>query len=208
MLALSDNDIICKLVSCGLFDDALALCGCTRADVRVLRSSKWVVGKRAKPGSRHRKSIVATYGDATAAAIGELLETLAEVPAPSAQTDRLLVNIGIDPGEAQLLRVAYEDRDTIIATSDKRALETLLSDETCQPVRSAVAGRIVVFETLLLGLIARHGYAWVTDRVARVAATEGMLRLAFSNGPATSEAHAVECLSSYSKHLAPLLRNL
>ena len=138
MLALSDNDIICKLVACNVFDEALALYSCTRMDVRVLRESKWTIGNRARPNSKHRKSVIAAHGEATAKAIGDLLETLMEIRAPSPATDHLLVDAAIDPGERHLLRVAYEDHETLVATSDKKALLRVIDDAECQPIRAGV----------------------------------------------------------------------
>ncbi len=129
------------------------------AAVRVLRDAKWSIGNRSPRNkqSKHRKQIISTYGEATAIALGNFLELFAEVRAPSSDTDHLLVDTNIHPGERQLLRVAYEEQDALIATGDKTALGALLASPSCESVYRAVAGRVVVFETALLGLMGKRG---------------------------------------------------
>lgn len=206
MLVLSDNDIFCKLFACQIFEEVLELLGCVYADVRVLRSSKFTIGSRAKPTNRVRKQIVATYGEAMAEALGMFLERFPEMQEPSTATDHLLVDVtGIDAGEAEIFRLAYESPNALVATCDKRALRQLLSDPACETVRSAISGRVVVLETALLGLISMRGYAWVREHVAPHRAIDRVLGFAFSGGLETPEQQAAECLNSYSKDLGPLL---
>jgi hypothetical protein len=121
-------------------------------------------------------------------------------------TDELLVSVLVDPGDAQLLRIAYEDQSATLATGDRRFLQLLSTTPTCEAVRDAVAGRVACFESILLELIDLHSFEWVRDRVAPMHEKDGMLRLVFSGGAAAVETTVIEGLRSYSRDLISLFR--
>ena len=106
-----------------------------------------------------------------------------------------LLNAGMDPGEALLFAEAEATRG-IVVTGDKRALNAYAKASTAAQ-RSRI--KVVCWEQLLLRVHQLRGYEEMKRGAFEGMADDGLLRLAFSNGLATPEAHALAAIESYLK---------
>ena len=93
-----------------------------------------------------------------------------------------------------------------MVTGDKRALAAYLKLSNAGQ-RAKI--KVVCWEQLLLRVYSLHGYARLKKGCCEGIACDKMLRLAFSNGLATQESHALEALDSYlrdvQRHSADIL---
>jgi len=106
----------------------------------------------------------------------------------------------IDPGEAQIFATAAEE-GLLVLTGDKRALRAL---GVVEEIREALAGRIVVLESILLVLCTSLGEDEVRRRVQPLIEFDNMVRACFSGG----NQNPSEALESYYDHLVAELKPL
>ncbi len=186
MQLLIDSDVFCKLGIAGLLEDAIA----------VLGASPTTSGRLpALPHMLRRGSLLRTYGAAACVKLLPLTEAIPPIPAADPTwLDKTAQVPSIDPGEAQLFASAAAD-GLLVLTGDKRALLALKDIEGFE---TALAGRIVVFEALLLALCDSLGAPEVTRRLRPLIPSDKTLRVCFSDG----ETDPREGLLSYFRNLA------
>lgn len=186
MQLLIDSDVFCKLGIAGLLEDGIAILGASLTTSGRLP---------ALPHMLRRGSLVRTYGDAACVKLLPLTEAIPPIPAPDPTwLDKTAQVPSIDPGEAQLFASAAAD-GLLVLTGDKRALLALKDIEGFE---TALAGRIVVFEALLLALCDSLGAPEVTRRLRPLIPSDKTLRVCFSD----SETDPREGLLSYFRNLA------
>jgi hypothetical protein len=104
-----------------------------------------------------------------------------------------LLQAGMDPGEAILFAEA-EATGGIVVTGDKRALAEYAKRSTAAQ-RAKL--KVVCWEQLLLRVHRLKGYETLKRGGCEGMGRDGLLRLAFSSGLLTPEAHAMEAIRSY-----------
>ena len=192
MKLLVDTDVFCKLQAAGLLSEAVGLfeaglvdCGRLPALPHMLRRGKL------------RKRI---GGDVCDALI-PVAEAVPVIPQPSdTWLDELIPVEGIDVGEAQLFAAAAE-AGLLVVSGDKRALRALKDIER---FASALMGRIVVLEAVLIALCDRLGADAVRARVATLAALDRMVQVCFSGGNPNPREALISYYESLAAELAPL----
>ena len=192
MKLLVDTDVFCKLQVAGLLSDAVGLLAARMDDCGRLPALPHMLRK-----GRLRK----LYGADVCDSLIPVAEAVPVIPQPSdLWLDKLIPIEGIDVGEAQLFAAAAEGGLTVVS-GDKRALRALREVEGFP---SALAGRIVVLEAVLLALCDHLGADAVGERIAPRAADDKMVQVCFSSGNPNPQ----EALLSYYNHLAAELAPL
>lgn len=188
MIILADNDIVHKLACCDLLGSFLEWIGSPPAEVWVIPSIPFVLGKKLK-------------NNPTALACLEtfLLKTQ---PIPEASIELLQRYEQLDEGERQMLAVLVEDhRITRLVTGDKRALRQIagmVSGDAGLSLRLNQT-RTDCLESVMLGLMDHFGYPVINGKASLGVDSDKVLKMTF--GPARSEAHAREVLGVYLEEL-------
>jgi hypothetical protein len=196
MIYFSDVDVVLKLARCGFLPSLPELLGVSEHEIQVLHlaSLRSRVKKLAK--AEHRQALD------TFCSKHQIIEGTGDV-----DREQALLNAGMDPGEALLFAEA-ETTGGVVVTGDKRALLTYAKAST-NSQRSMI--KIVCWEQLLLRVYELKGYEELRRGGCEGMGEDGLLRLAFSNGLATPEDHALEAIGSYlaglKQHSADILLN-
>jgi hypothetical protein len=170
MRLLVDSDVFCKLGVSGMLPEAVGVLGTEISECGRLP---------ALPHMLRRGKLATTYGPAACAALLTISDAMQAIPPPDAGwLDRLTSVHDIDPGEALLFATAAQDR-SLVFTGDKRALLAL---KEIPEFTSALHGRIVVIEAILLALCERLGHAEVRRRLGSLTAIDKTLMVCFSPG--------------------------
>jgi hypothetical protein len=192
MKVLIDTDAFCKLEVAGLLGDAVGL----------LTTDLHEYGRLpALPHMLRRGKLLKKFGPEVCAAMIPVAEALPALHQPSnTWLDRLTPIEAIDPGEAQIFAAAAE-AGLIIVSGDKRALRAL---KDVQGFAEALAGRVVVLESILLALCGHLGSDEIQQRIAPLATFDKMVQVCFSAG----SPEPVHALLSYYESLAAELKPL
>lgn len=186
MIYFSDVDVVLKLARSGFLPLLPELLGATDGSVRIqyLASLRTRLSRPAKRLSNalHERHL-SEFCDAHA-----VIAACADI----ARQEELLRG-GMDPGEAMLFAEAEATGGTVV-TGDKRALATYA--RLSSPSQRGRL-KVVCWEQLLLRVHRLKGYATLLQGGCEGMDGDGLLRLAFSSGPATDEAHALEAIRSY-----------
>lgn len=194
MIYFSDVDVVLKLVRCGFLDSLPELLNVDEAklEVRHLASLR---SRTKKLTQEKQRTALEAFCDQH-----RFIEGAAEVG-----RQQELLNAGMDPGEALLFAEA-ETTGGVVVTGDKRALKAYARASTATQ-RGKI--KVVCWEQLLLRIHAVKGYEELRRGCCEGMKEDGLLRLAFSNGLATPEEHALEAIHSYldgvKKHSEDLL---
>ncbi len=193
MKLLVDTDVFCKLQAAGLLSDAAGLLAAGLGDCGRLAALPHMLRR-----GRLRKQL---GGDVCDALI-PVAESIPVMPKPSDTWLDLLIPVeGIDVGEAQLFAAAAE-ANLLVVSGDKRALRAL---KDVEGFPSALSGRIVVLEAILLALCDQLGADAVRERLAPVAAADKMIQGCFSIGNAAPREALISYYESLAAELAPLV---
>lgn len=186
MKLLVDTDAFCKLGVAALLPDAALLLNSTPADCGRLA---------ALPRMLRRGGLRKRFGAESCDALIPFAEAMSVVPeADTTWLDRFVAAEGIDPGEAQLFAFSAEHGLPILS-GDKRALRAVKSVDG---LATAIAGRVVVMEAILLALCQQLGAAEIRRRLAAINGQDVMIDICFS----PSNADPREALRSYYQSLA------
>ena len=198
MIYFGDVDVVLKLAACGFLPSLTELLGVKPESfqIRYLGSLKSRLSRPRKrlPNEEHHQHLT----------IFCTAHTIVEGTAAVERQQELLLG-GMDVGEALLFAEA-EATGGVVVTGDKRALAAYLKLSNAGQ-RAKI--KVVCWEQLLLRVYSLHGYARLKKGCCEGIACDKMLRLAFSNGLATQESHALEALDSYlrdvQRHSADIL---
>ncbi len=195
MICLSDNDIIYKLASCNLLEDALAGLDVASTDVYVLPTAKYKFGlarrssaKRASPDSDEVRTRIRDF----LACVREI-----EVPGPPEELQLLSGVDGIDAGEAVLFSATANFEDYLLATGDKTSLRALATTPRVRPIAVRVRGHVICLEQIIHRVIQNFGFSYVKKKVLPAHVCDTALHVAFGSGREATEANVVAALDSY-----------
>ncbi len=192
MQLLIDTDIFCKLGVAGLLDEALAVLGTSREGCARLAALSYML---------RRGRLVRLYGQERCAALASVAEAMPVAAIPGAGAMDLFVQIpAIDAGEAQLLALVAE-HGLVLLSGDKRALREVRAAEALLP---ALAGRIVVFEAVLIALCTSLGVEEVRAAVESLH-DDQMIKVCFSSTNTDPVAALTSYLGALERDAAPLV---
>lgn len=192
MKVLVDTDAFCKLGLAGLLTDAVASLGAQLADCRRLP---------ALPHMLRRGSVPRRFGEDNCRALLATAEAIPPLqPCDSAWLDRFVPAPGIDPGEAQLLSVAA-DQKLLVLSGDKRALRAV---RTVEGAPQALSGLVVTLEAMLIALHDPIGADVLRRRVAPLRPFDTTVGICFSDDNPDSRSALWSYYSSLASEVAPL----
>jgi len=195
MRLLVDNDIVLKLASFNLWDEALACLEAAPEDVRWLPTARFAL-------DLHRGEAAARRWGATIAwrlaGIAATLRVLEEAP-NDAVVAGLINVVGIDVGERLLFATAAASDSTVVATGDKQSLLALANDPRCAAVHERLRGRLICLEQIVLQILAHNAFADVRARVLQSRALEidRAVGIAFGAGEQADEREVRKALLGY-----------
>ena len=194
-----DQDILQKLGSLDLLNQGVEAFGFVQADVVVLPSARFYFGA-GKHGARGRKK----FGDLVCDRVLKFLEGAAQLPEPNRHDTAMMATVaGIDPGEAHLLSFVARSPESILMTGDKRSLQAFAAHPGCQTLLSSIAGRVKCFERIMEALLFAHSFEDIRRSVVEpIGQIDGLLRLVFASGHATTIETVRDGLASYKSALS------
>src|SRR5262245_40430407 len=169
MKLLIDTDLFCKLQMAGFWVDTADLLAAGMSDCGRLA---------ALPHMLRRGRLRKKFGGDVCDVLIPIAEAIPVMPSPSDfWLEKLIPIEGIDVGEAQLFAAAAEG-SLFVVSGDKRALRAL---KDVEGFASALAGRIVVLEAILLGLCDHLGTDALQKRIVPLAEADRMVQICFSS---------------------------
>jgi hypothetical protein len=190
-----DNDVISKLASCDLLDDAVDALGSEKRYVKILSTFKHRFGIT---NERLRSRIELQVGSDAFQRILDFQKSVGEIdPAPN---DLLLMfeDIpAIDSGEAQLFAAACESSDLLVVTGDKRSIRCLASTAACKAIARSLAGRVICLEQVVKHVIAARGFDYAKRKIVPAVDCDASLRAIFGMGLDAEEQNVGRALNSY-----------
>jgi hypothetical protein len=192
-LLLVDSDAAILLAASGLFGELLEALGLDFARARRLDALSHML-RRGQKAQKYRdlKEILLDWCEKVA--------PLKEAP-ENDEIRQLLVRDDIDPGEAVLFALLYENPGYLLTTGDKRCLKELASGEDLCDVQRSLSGRVICMETAIEILVARLGIRRVAAAFTPLRPYNRTLSVIFSRGEETSETDCLEALRSYIREL-------
>lgn len=195
MIVISDNDVLKKLACCNLYDEFLQAFNVSLKDVFILNTAKPVLLKRKrKQIDEESLQRLTTFLDA--------VQVIATVPDPDEQA-ALTEQQNIDAGEAVLFSVTHQTEGSLLATGDKRSLESLAkaNDEVCRRLCEKLAGKVVCFEQIVLRIIDSQTFEAVRDKLISGRECDKALAIVLGSGLDATELVVRDGLVSYINHL-------
>ncbi len=194
-----DNDVLAKLASWDLLEEAIKACGFELSDVRFLPTAPYwlrLAGKnkascKYPPEVQERMKALLAVGKACEDDPMQQDATLPFVP-------------GIDAGEAILLVQAAGSADSLLTTGDKNCIRAVVSAPAYASIMSRLSGRVLCLEQVLLRAIERLGFDEVKKRVvgSNQLDLDTAVRSAFGSGMQADDKNACWNLERKVKLLA------
>jgi len=172
-----DNDVILKLTTYRMLDEALDCLKIDRSDIRVLASARYFFEKN--------KGVRKKHSDATIASAIEFVKSCVAISSQNNDEYRLLaeqIKNDIDPGEATLIAATFQESASLLATGDKRCLKALANTECLDFIHKGLQGRVTCLEQIICKSIEIKGFDWVLDRVIPNLDCDKALKSAFGSG--------------------------
>jgi hypothetical protein len=188
MIVLSDNDILYKLAYCDLLCEFVSFLQVPSKSIMILPTCIFKLRKVLKS-----EPVVLARIDSFCREVSVLTDDGVDMGILTEIADT-----GVDAGEALLAAQVATNPDAYLVTGDKRAIRAFAQLPVGR-ARSGLAGRILCFEELMIGMLQRFGFSKLEDRVTAGAACDGVLRIAFGQG--RNEQHALACLNSFAGEL-------
>jgi hypothetical protein len=176
MVYFLDNDVILKLTTYRMLNEALDCLEIDRSDIRVLESARFVFGSR---------KLKKNYSEETLLSAVQFVESCTTISAQDNDEYRLLekqAKNDIDPGEATLIAATFQEAASLLATGDKRCLKALANIESLDLVHKKLQGRVICLEQMICKLIEIQGFEWVLERVLPNLDCDKALKSAFGSG--------------------------
>jgi hypothetical protein len=195
MVYFLDNDVILKLTTYRILNEALDCLEIDRSDIRVLASARFVFGS---------KKLQKKYSEEILLSAIEFVESCATISAQDNDEYRLLekqAKNDIDPGEATLIAATFHESASLLATGDKRCLKALFSIESLELIHKKLQGRVICLEQIICKLIETQGFDWVLERVLPNLDCDKALKSAFGSGSNSQSGTVLETLNSYIQDL-------
>jgi len=196
---LLDTDMLVLLVASKTLEIVVRRLGYTQSAVRRLPAAIHQI--------RKSTSFRNTYGEAVLQRIAPLIEGVPEAPAP--RDRKLLDNLNdvVDVGEAMLMALAVEDKCTLLASGDKRAIIDLAGSEFAGDCVEKLQGRIVCLEAVLLILVTEYNAQEVRAAFSPVISYK-TLKILLSEHAVADEDRCLSGIRSYYNDIAKTTRGL
>lgn len=195
MVYFLDNDVILKLTTYRMLDEALDCLEIDRSDIRVLGSARFVFGS---------KKMQKKYSAETLLSAIEFVRNCTTISAQDNDEYRLLekqAKNDIDPGEATLIAATFHESASLLATGDKRCLQALFRIESLELIHQKLQGRVICLEQIICKSIETQGFDWVLERVLPHLDCDKALKSAFGSGSNSQCETVLETLNSYIQDL-------
>jgi hypothetical protein len=195
MVYFLDNDVIRKLITYKMLDEALDCLEIDRSDIRVLESARFVFGS---------KKMQEKYSEEILLSAIEFVKSCATISAQDNDEYRLLekqAKKDIDRGEATLIAATFKESASLLATGDKRCLKALASIECLDFIHKELQGRVICLEQIIWKLIRMQGFDWVLERVVLNLDCDSTLRAAFGSSSNSQQETVLQTLDIYIKDL-------
>lgn len=205
-LVFIDNDVISKLASCDLLDDAITVLGLQKADVRILGTFKHRFGIT---NEKRRAKVEQQVGVAAYQRLIDFQGSVGEVEVNHGDLLTAFEDLAaIDAGEAQLYAEASEIADSFIVTGDKRSIRSLASAAACREICQNLSGRVICFEQLIKDILSRREFHQVKGKIVPAVDCDSVLRCAFGSGLDAEEAQVHRVLDANIAELREATGNL
>jgi hypothetical protein len=195
MVYFLDNDVILKLTTYRMLNQALDCLEIDRSDIRVLASARFVFGS---------KKLQKKYSAETLLSAIEFVKSCTTISAQDNDEYRLLekqAKNDIDPGEATLIAATFHESASLLATGDKRCLQALASIESLALIHEKLQGRVICLEQIICKLIETQGFDWVLEKILPNLDCDKALKSAFGSGSNSQCETVLETLNSYIQDL-------
>ena len=172
---LFDNDILSVLGAADLVDEVITILNVDRSHVYRLGSLTHMLRRATRLGAgwaEHLRS--------RAIAAAERIEVWDRQPSYDL-LQRFQDIPDVDAGEAGLFAALAEQPLYLLASGDKRAMRAVCQEPTLLPIRNAIAGRVICFESVIGALVDQHGHVPIGRAFAPVRAHYGTLNLVFTD---------------------------
>ena len=190
-----DNDVILKLTTYRMLDEALDCFKIDRSNIRVLESARFVFGS---------PKLIKKYSAETLIAATEFVKRCPKIATQDSEEYRLLekqIKNDIDPGEAALIAATFQESASLLATGDKRCLKALANTECLDFIHQGLQGRIICLEQIICKLIEIQGFDWVLERVIPNLDCDKALKSAFGSGSNSQRETVLGTLTGYIQDL-------
>ena len=188
---LIDNDIFIIIAGAKLLSSAISILGFDPANARRLYTLPHVVQKK----KIYSIDIIERVVKAC-----EYVSAIVEAPDYTIY-QQLGEEVKIDPGEAILYALLAEHGSFFLTSKDKNAMRALTHAPSLQYIKSAIAGRVICLETILLMLIDRYGVERIGRALAPMLPTNVILGIALSPGCIGQPDECRTALSAYHRNL-------
>ena len=191
MLLLSDTDIILKLCALNLVEEGINAIGVSHDSIYTLTATKYVIGSR---------RVRTKYSETTLKAAIAFVETtipLTEEHDTHLISDKISSTPHIDAGEAQLFAGGIVRPKAIVATDDKRSLESLSQAPGLQEECAKLNGRIITLLQVIDRILDEYEFGDVLERVIPARDCDTALRAVFGSGYKCNEKRVRASIQSY-----------
>jgi predicted nucleic acid-binding protein len=195
MVYFLDNDVILKLTTYRMLDEALDGLEIDRSDIRVLESARFVFGS---------KKTKKKYSEETLLFATEFVKKCPKIATQDSEEYRLLekqIKNDIDPGEATLIAATFQESASLLATGDKRCLKALANTECLDFIHKGLQGRVICLEQIICKSIEIQGFEWVLEKVIPNLDCDATLRAAFGSGSKSQYETVLGTLNIYIQDL-------
>jgi hypothetical protein len=195
MVYFLDNDVILKLTTYRMLDEALDCLEIDRSDIRVLASARFVFSS---------KKLRKKHSEETLLSAVEFVESGTTISAQDNDEYRLLekqAKNDIDPGEATLIAATFHESASLLATGDKRCLQALANIESLELIHKKLQGSVICLEQIICKLIETHDFKWVLERVLPNLDCDKALKSAFGSGSNSQSETVLGTLNVYVQDL-------
>ncbi len=190
---LFDNDIVIKLVACGLMSEVLD--SFQIVELHTLSSFRYQL-KPNKPGklANQVRSLPATVQNKIIKFVDETCSI--KQPIDNEFIDRCVTEHGLDEGEVLLLEAAIRLKKPLLLTADKRFLMQISKIPwLLDKLVTQLPGRFICLEVILLLMINEFGYDNILKKVSSSKDRFNEVKLVFGGSHDKTEANAREALS-------------
>ena len=201
MIVLADNDLISKLAKCDLLKSLPDILQVSIEDIFIAPAARYqLLPKKSEKA-------LAKYGNQeTVERVRGFLDSVKDIQEVS--DDELLIRLAsvpkIDPGEQLLFASCMTNKNALLLTGDRNALNALAESKELSDVHQSLAGRVVTFESALLVASKILGFDAVKEKLlAYPGKKDGVLNLIVREDMV--ESNFEECLVSYSRSVVHFL---
>jgi hypothetical protein len=193
MVYFLDNDVILKLTTYRMLDEALDCLEIDRSNIRVLNSARFVFEKHKKV----RENYLETVRESAINFVSQHTEIAAQ---NSEEHKLLLAQNGIDLGEATLITATIQESASFLVSGDKKCLNALAAKDLYL-IHKKMQGRAICLEQIICKSIEIQGFDWVMDRILPNLACDATLKAAFGSGSKSQCETVLGTLNGYIQDL-------